>query len=181
MARGIRDTTPGLHHVTVGATSDEKYFLADTDRLTWIRRFIRTLRRFEWGCLAVCQLDTHVHVIVDTPDESISNGMHYLNSFYSTFVNDTYERRGVLVRSRYWSKPIVDDAQLIGTYRYVVRNPVRAGLCARSEDWPWSSFATACGLADAFPFVDAAPVLATLRSGDDARHTLLALSRDEGD
>jgi REP element-mobilizing transposase RayT len=179
MPRGPRDTTPGIHHVTVGATSDEDYFLDDIDRLTWIRRFVRTLDGFGWTCITICEMTTHVHALLDIPDESISRGMHYLNSFYGTFFNDMHERRGNLIRSRFWSKRVEDDEQLLATFRYIARNPVRAGLCARAEDWPWSGLATSCGLAQTFPFVDASVVLATLRATEaDAAQVLRELCRD---
>ena len=179
MARPPRDTTPSIHHVIVGATSDEDYFLDEADRWTWIRRFVRTLDRFGWTCISVCELTTHVHALVDIPDESISLGMHYLNSFYGTYFNETKTRRGALIRSRFWSKPVIDDEQLLETYRYIARNPVKAGLCVRPEDWLWSGFSTSCGLAQTFPFVDASVVCATLGStGADAPHALLALAQD---
>ena len=174
-----RDAAPGIHHVTVGATGGEPYFLDGSDRLMWTRRLIRTLDRFGWTCITLCQLTTHVHAIFDIPDESMPRGMHYLNSFYGTYFNETNERRGTLVRSRYWSKRIVDDEQLLAGFRYVVRNPVRAGLCARAEDWPWSGFATSCGLAQTFPFVDASIVLGTLgATRANASRRLRALARD---
>jgi REP element-mobilizing transposase RayT len=174
-----RDTTPGIHHIVVGATGDEVYFLDEPDRWTWTRRFIRTIDRFGWTCIGLCQLTTHVHTLVDIPDESISRGMHYLNSFYGKFFNEKNGRRGNLVRSRYWSKRAADDAQLLAAFRYIARNPVRAGLCARAEDWPWSGLATSCGLAQTFPFVDASVVLATLRATEaDAAQVLRELCRD---
>jgi putative transposase len=174
-----RDTTPGIHHVVVGATGDEEYFLTENDRLVWIRRLTRTLSRFDWTCINLCQLTTHVHAIVEVPDESLPRGMHYLNAFYGKYFNETNERRGALIRSRYWSKRLVDDEQLIATFRYVVRNPVRAGLCARAEDWRWSAFASVCGLAQAFPFVDASIVVATLGATKETSSQMLrALVRD---
>lgn len=177
-----RDTTPGIHHVVVGATGDEDYYLGDHDRLAWIRRLVRTLERFDWTCVGLCQMTTHVHAIVDIPDESISQGMHYLNSFYGKFFNETNGRRGSLIRSRYWSKRLVDDEQLLAAYRYVARNPVRAGICERAEEWFWSGFATACGLAQTFPFIDPSVVVATLGGRPaTARRELLALARSEDD
>jgi putative transposase len=174
-----RDTTPGIHHVVVGATSDEAYFLTDSDRLVWIRRLTRMLGRFGWTCVGLCQLTTHVHAIVDVPDGSLPRGMHYLNAFYGQYFNETNERKGALVRSRYWSKRMVDDEQLVTTFRYVARNPVTAGLCLRAEDWPWSAFATSCGATRAFPFVDASVVLVTLgATAGTAAQTLRALVRD---
>lgn len=173
-----RDTAPGIHHVVVGATGEEVYFTGEADRLVWTRRLVRMLDRFEWSCVSLCQLTTHVHALFDIPDTSISRGMHYLNSFYGKYFNETNGRRGNLVRSRFWSKRCVDDEQLIAAFRYVARNPVRAGLCARPEDWFWSSFATSCGLAQTFPFIDASLVLLTLGATEQNRAQLLrALAR----
>jgi REP element-mobilizing transposase RayT len=179
MGKVPRNSAAGLHHVTVGATGDESYYLDDSDRLVWIRRFVRTLDRFGWTCITLCQMTTHVHAIVDIHDESLSVGMHHLNSFYGKFFNEKNERRGTLIRSRFWSKHVVDDEQLLAAFRYVARNPVRAGLCTYAEEWLWSGFATSCGLARTFPFVDASMVIATLGAkGDDVTPALRALARD---
>lgn len=180
MGQVPRDAAPGIHHVIVGATGAEAYYLDDPDRLVWLRRFVRTLDRFEWTCIGFCQLTTHVHTIVDIPDESLSHGMHYLNTFYGKHFNEKNDRRGNLIRARFWSKRVVDDAQLLAAFRYIARNPVRAGVCERAEDWSWSSFATSCGLTRTFPFVDASQVLAALGANDaTAAHVLRALVRDE--
>lgn len=174
-----RDAAPGIHHVIVGATGDESYFLTDADRFVWIRRLTRTLARFGWTCISLCQLTTHVHAIVNVPDESLPGGMHYLNAFYGNYFNQTNERRGSLIRSRYWSKRAADDEQLIAAFRYVARNPVEAGLCARAEDWRWSGFGTSCGVAQTFPFVDASLIVATLgANAANAAQVLRALVRD---
>jgi putative transposase len=147
--------------------------------MDWLRRFVRALHRFDWKCLAVCLMTTHVHALLETPDESLPAGMHWLNGGYGKAFNDEHERIGNLVRARYWSKRVQDDAQLIAAFRYIARNPFRAGLCERPEDWPWSSFATSCGLADAFPFVDASRVVSLLGAPPALPgQVLLALVRD---
>ena len=105
--------------------------------------------------------------------------MHFLNAFYGKYFNETNDRKGALIRSRYWSKRIVDDEQLIATFRYVALNPVRAGLCTRAEDWGWSAFASSCGLTQTFPFIDASIVVATLGATSATSSQMLrALVRD---
>jgi putative transposase len=173
VARPRRDKTPGLHHVTVGATGTELYYVDDVDRAAWTRRLIAMLGRYRWTCILMCQLSTHVHLIVDVPDESLPDGMHFLNFAYSRRFNERHSRRGCLLRSRYWSKRIHTDDQLHDNFCYVARNPVEAGLCARAEDWRWSSFADACGLADRFPFTDASRVSDCFGDGFAGRQALL--------
>ena len=159
-----RDTAPGLRHVVVGAAVPERYFRDDVDHLAWTRRLAAVLARHEWICVAVCELPTHVHLVVDVPDESLPAGMHRLSGEYGKDFNARHGRVGALVRERYWARRLETDADLLAAYAYVARNPVEAGLVEEPEDWWWSSYATAVGLADTFPFADATVLLATLGS-----------------
>jgi putative transposase len=176
MGQRPRDNTPGIHHIVVRATGSTEYFVDYIDRLDWLRRFIRTLDRYTWTCLLMCQMTTHVHAIVDVPDRSLSEGMQRLNGGYGREFNDRHERRGNLVGARFWSKRSTTAEQLLLTFRYVALNPVDAGICERAEEWFWSSFATSCGIATTFPFVDATHVLSLLHAtSDESRQALLTL------
>jgi REP-associated tyrosine transposase len=125
-------------------------------------------------------MTTHWHALVDVPDRSLSMGMHWLNSEYSKGFNDRHGRVGYLVRDRFWARRKEDEAALLEAYRYVVNNPVRAGIVGRAEDWPWSSFATTVGIRDAFPFVDASPVLASFGGHELAARRALRKLVDSG-
>lgn len=161
MPRPPRDCNPGFHHIGVNAAGPAPYFRDDVDHIDWIRRLVRVVDRFGWRCLAFCQLTTHWHALIETPDASLSRGMHWLNSEYSKAFNDRHGRVGYLVRDRFWSYAKLEESSVMEAYRYVVNNPVRAGIVPRAELWPWSSFATTIGVTDAFPFVDASRILGT--------------------
>jgi len=155
-----RDVAPGIHHVWVHATGPERYFVNDYDRMGWIRLLVRVLDVYGWTCLAFCQMSTHVHLLLSVPDTSLPLGMKQLNMAYSRDFNSQHERLGQFVRRRYGSRRVADGRDLLGTYAYVVLNPVTAGLVPRPEDWRWSSHATALGISSDFPFVDASVVIA---------------------
>jgi REP element-mobilizing transposase RayT len=155
-----RDLDPGLRHVWVNATGDERYFVDVEDRMMWIRLLCRVLNRYAWTCVAFCQMTTHVHLILDVPDSSLAFGMKELNMGYSRDFNARHDRVGQFVRRRYQSRRIADGPDLVGTYAYVVLNPVVAGLCSWPEEWRWSSYATTIGMSRDFPFVDASLVVA---------------------
>jgi REP element-mobilizing transposase RayT len=129
-----------------------------------MRLFVATLSRHRWRCLAVCLLSTHWHAIVETPDNSLAQGMHRLVGGYSRRFNERHARAGYLVRGRYWSRRKSSSADLLAAFRYVARNPVAAGLADRPEDWPWSSYGAVVGVSDTFGFVDARDVLAEFGS-----------------
>jgi len=157
-----RDTAPGIQHVIVGAASPELYYRDDVDHATWTRRLVAAVDRHEWTCVAFCQLPTHLHLVLDVPNESLPEGMHWLSSEYGKDYNARHGRVGALVRERYWSRRIESDSDLLGVVTYVALNPVEAGLGDEPEHWHWSSYATTVGLADNFPFVDATVLLAQL-------------------
>jgi len=158
--RRPRDTAAGCHHVWVNATGNWAYFLDDVDRLAWVRLLVRTLDENEWSCLAFCQMTSHVHLLLSIPDCSLATGMRDLNREYSTDFNLRHGRAGTFLRKRYGSRLIGDAGDLLGTYAYVVLNPVAERLCRLPEHWHWSSYRTTIGLSDDFPFVDASLVIA---------------------
>jgi putative transposase len=176
MPQRPRDNEPGIHHVIVQATGPSEYYVDHIDRLDWLRRFVRTLDRYAWKCLIVCQMTTHVHTVIEVPDRSLSEGMQRLNCAYGKEFNDRHERRGNLVGRRFWSERSTSEAHLLAAFRYVAKNPVRAGICERPEEYFWSSLATSCGLASTFPFADATYVQTLLDpSGRDTTGALLGL------
>ena len=160
MPRRPRDVSPGFHHVWVNATDDWPYFLDDVDRVHWVRRLVATLDRMVWTCAAFCQMSTHVHLLLSVPDESLAIGMRDLNREYSCDFNLRHARKGAFLRKRFGSRRIVDAADLVATYCYVVLNPVAEGLCLRPEEWRWSSYRTTLGIVHDFAFVDAGSVIA---------------------
>lgn len=179
MGQRPRDNEPGIHHVVVRATGPSEYYVDHIDRLDWLRRFVRILERYSWTCLLVCQMTTHVHAILDVPNRSLSVGMQRLNGGYGREFNGRHGRSGNLVGARFWSKRSTTNEQLLAAFRYAALNPVRADMCERPEEWFWSSFATSCGLATTFPYVDATHVLSLLHATpSEARQALLALVRD---
>ncbi len=157
----------------IHATGGERYFVDNTDRVGWIRLLARVLSTHGWTCLAFCQMSTHVHVVLSVPDRSLPLGMKQLNMGYSRDFNAQHDRLGQFVRRRYGSRRVTDGRDLLGTYAYVVLNPVTAGLVPRPEDWRWSSYATGLGISNDFPFVDASPVVTEAGGSIDELRTLV--------
>jgi hypothetical protein len=98
-------------------------------------------------------MGNHFHLVVQLPHLGLSEGMQLLNSGYAVRTNSRYKRTGHLVRNRFYSQQVETEAHLLKLCRYVVLNPVRAGLCLWPADWPWSSYRATVGLEPAHPFL----------------------------
>ena len=117
---------------------------------------------------------SHYHLILEVDHGKLPVGMHSLNFRYACAFNSRYAGKGHVFSARYDSPRIRDDQHLLTIYKYVMRNPVKAGLCDVPEEWPWSSHAATLGLVERTSFVDSGAVLRLVggKTLDDARRRL---------
>jgi REP element-mobilizing transposase RayT len=144
----------GIYHLASQGSDSQALFLFDRDRIVLLERLAAVVRRYELSCIAYCLMGNHYHLVVQTPDGQISVAMQELNGGYSREFNRVYGRSSHLFRNRFLAKEINDEPYLLTACRYVVCNPVRAGLCRQPGDWPWSSYRATAGLDPAPPFLD---------------------------
>jgi REP element-mobilizing transposase RayT len=174
-----RDLAEGLFHVTCHSVWGLSLFRDDIDRLEYIAELDRTRDALGWICVAVVLMTTHVHLILDVRDGALAEGMHRLSFRHAVRFNARHRRRGHVFGARYDERRLVDDSYLQAAYRYVVLNPVEAGLADRPEDWRWSSYAAAIGARDDFSFVDPSRVLGSFGGPPEiAIHRLKAFAGD---
>lgn len=141
MPRPPRLQVPGAaYHVSARAVADRPLFQDDSDRLRFLALLGTVVTRHDWVCGAYCLMTTHYHLVVRTPNPDLARGIQRLNACYAQEFNRRYGVEGHVFFRRYHSILIEREAHLLELCRYVAMNPVRAGLCDRAEDWPWSSY-----------------------------------------
>jgi len=148
MARPLRlELAGGLYHVTSRGDGREDIYLDDSDREVWLEVFAQVCARFNWVCHAWCQMSNHYHLVIETPEANLAEGMRQLNGVYTQRFNRRHGRVGHVFQGRYKAILVERDAYLLELARYVALNPVRAGMVVGPQDWPWSSYAAMCGQA----------------------------------
>lgn len=141
MARPLRLELPGgIYHVTSRGNAKADIFLDDDDRVVWLKLFDEVCMRFHWICHAYCMMDNHYHVVIETVEGNLSKGMRQLNGVYTQKFNRRHDRVGHVYQGRYKAILVEKDSYLLELSRYVVLNPVRAGMQSDVENWPWSSY-----------------------------------------
>jgi REP element-mobilizing transposase RayT len=133
-------------------------FVDDFDRYDFCSRVARTIERFTWVCRAFCLMTTHYHLLLDVDTNTLQAGMQRINGQYAQEFNKRHGRSGHLRGDRYGASPVTTDGHMLRAYRYIVRNPVRAGLCGTPGEWQWSSYRGAAGLDGGFAFVTDEPI-----------------------
>jgi REP element-mobilizing transposase RayT len=102
--------------------------------------------RFRWLCHAYCLMDNHYHLLIETPEGNLSLGMRQLNGVYTQRFNRRHLRVGHLFQGRFKAIVVDRDSYLIELCRYVVLNPIRAGIVNQIERFAWSSYPATMGL-----------------------------------
>jgi len=147
MARPLRiELAGGLYHVTSRGDRREEIFRDDQDREDWLTVLGEVCSRFNWRCHAYCEMTNHYHFVAETPDANLSKGMRQLNGVYTQRFNRRHGMVGHLFQGRFKGILVERDAYLLELSRYVVLNPVRAGMVADPAAWPWSSYRAMLGL-----------------------------------
>ena len=146
MARPLRLDLPGAFwHITSRGNERKNIFRSDADRRLFLELLGRVSRRYGWIIHTYVLMSNHYHLVFETPRATLSRGMQWLNGVYSQRFNKRHNRVGHLFQGRFQSFLIEADQYLNEVLRYVVLNPVRAGMVARPEDYRWSSYRAIAG------------------------------------
>ena len=174
MTRPLRLEFPGaLWHVTNRGVEQRNIFLDDDDRRLFLGLLGEVVPAFRWRMPVYTQMTNHFHLVVETVEPTLSRGMQALEQEYAEAFNAKYRRAGHLFGGRFKSQLIDSESYLLEVARYVVLNPVRAGMLKEPGQWPWSSYRATAGL-DARPaWLDDAMLLSRFDEWDLANARLL--------
>lgn len=177
MPRGPRLDAPGMvHHVWARTVDGRDLFLDADDRRDIVARLGRILPEDGAHCFGWTLMSNHLHVVLKTGGRPLGGTMQRALTGYAMRFNGRVGRMGHLFQGRYGSRPVGDEADLLGVIRYVLRNPLEAGL-ARGVDslarYPWSGLGALLGLRPALPFESVAETLALFAPGEEAARTRL--------
>lgn len=147
MARPLRLEYPGaIYHVTSRGNARQPIFADDQDRQLWLSVLAQVIERAHWRCHAYCLMDNHYHLLIETPDGNLSAGMRQLNGVYTQRCNRRHDQVGHVFQGRFKALVVERESYLLEVCRYVVLNPVRAGVVKRPDAYQWSSYRATAGL-----------------------------------
>lgn len=159
MARQLRlDFSGALHHVTTRGNERRDIFRDDIDRTMFLTFLGKAVLRFGWSLTAWVLMTNHFHLVIHTAEANLSRGMQWLNGSYAGWFNHRHSRCGHLLQGRFKSRLIERERYFRNVLRYVVLNPVRAGMVERPEQWRWSSYRSTAGFERAPEWLDVAAV-----------------------
>ncbi|HKA26552.1 MAG TPA: transposase [Gaiellaceae bacterium] len=169
MPRAPRVQVAGaIYHLTTRGNRKQDIFIDTDDRARFLQLVQQAVDRFGWLCHAYCLMTNHYHLLIQTREADVSQGMHRLNSVYANWFNWRHEFTGHLFERRFHDELVEGQAHFLELTRYIVLNPVRAGLKNHAGDWFWSSYNATMGKLEQPSFLTTTLVL-SLFSDDSSR------------
>jgi putative transposase len=157
MPRAARDSLGGYcYHVINRGNARRTVFRKDGDYAAFVKLLGEAGERVDVRLLAFCLMPNHFHLALwPRRDGDLSQYMMWLTTAHVRRYHQRYHSSGHVWQGRFRAFPIQADDHLLTVRRYIERNPVRAGLVKRAEDWRWSSVASA---REGLPILTSRPV-----------------------
>lgn len=141
MPRTARASVGGLcYHVINRGNGKARIYHSEDDYRSFTRLIGRACERVPLRVLGYCLMPNHFHLVLwPYGDGDMSRWMHWLMTAHVRRYHRKHGTTGRIWQGRFKAFPIQSDGHLLTVLRYVERNPLRANLVSRAEDWPWSS------------------------------------------
>lgn len=140
MARQARiKSVTGIYHVMLKGLDGRNIFLDDSDRSIFMEKLNKARETGGFQLYAYCLMDNHVHLLIKEGEE-LGTSIKRITVGYVQLHNNKYGRTGHLFQNRFSSEAVEDERYLMRVVRYIHRNPLKAGMIARLEEYPWSSY-----------------------------------------
>lgn len=179
MSRPLRLEFPdALYHVTARGNNRQAIHRDDIDRERHLELLAHVVDRFGWLLHAYCLMNNHYHLLIETPLPNLSSAMRQLNGVYAQRFNRRHDRVGHVFQARFAALLVQHERHLLGVARYIVLNPVRAGLVSHPADWPWSSYRATVGLAPVPGFLTVRWLHAQFGGGSSGREAFARFVTD---
>jgi putative transposase len=137
VARIVVPETP--HHVTQRGNNRQDVFFTDGDREFYLECLREHSEQYGLEIMAYCLMTNHVHLLViPRKEDSLARALGRTHYFHSRSINTLHGRSGHLWQNRFFSCPL-DEGHYWAAARYLERNPVRAKMVKKAEQYAWSS------------------------------------------
>ncbi|MFA5636602.1 MAG: transposase [Anaerovoracaceae bacterium] len=134
-----RKSSTGIYHVMLRGVDKRAILLDEQDNKKFIQHLKKSKTDGGFELYAYCLMTNHVHLLIKE-NEEIGNSIKRISVRYAAWHSKKYDRIGHLFQNRYLSEPIENDSYFITVLRYILQNPVKAGIVSKPDEYLWSSY-----------------------------------------
>ena len=129
--------------ITAATYGKVPYISTDARKRLWYDALIFVTDKEGWHLIAWVVLDNHYHILLHAPGEGaerLPQLISSLHKFTARRWNDEDGARGRRVWWNYWDTCLTNERAYYARFNYIHWNPVKHGIVALPEDYPFSSY-----------------------------------------
>lgn len=130
----------GIYHVMLRGNNGRVIFYDDEDYNYFLISLRKAKEKSSCEIYSYCLMNNHIHLLIKESSEEIGTIVRRITAGYVLWYNDKHARTGHLFQGRFRSEPVESDRYLLIVLRYILQNPVKAGIVTRPGDYAWSSY-----------------------------------------
>jgi len=140
LPRQPRIDIPGYYHIIDRGVERREVFLDSLDYEYFLELLCNMLDGYNIILHNYSLMPNHYHLLIQTFSNNLSKFMRQLNMHYAIYFNKKYKRVGHLWQGRFKSQLVSDEAYLYTLILYIEKNPLKAKIVKKLEDYRYSSY-----------------------------------------
>ena len=141
MPRTAREAAASnIYHVMLRGINRQNIFEEDEDRFHFLNTVIRCKEVSGFRLHAFVLMSNHIHFLIEPEGEPLDVIFKRIGTRYAVWYNRKYQRAGHLFQDRFRSENVETDQYYMTVLRYILQNPVKAGMVSSPGDYRWSSY-----------------------------------------
>ena len=133
-------SSTNIYHVMMRGINQQVIFEEDDDRRFFLHTLKKAKETSEFKLHAFCLMTNHVHLLLEEGKEPLEIVFKRIGSGYVKWYNEKYQRTGHLFQDRFRSENVEDQRYFMTVFRYILQNPVKAGMAFEPGRYRWSSY-----------------------------------------
>lgn len=130
----------GIYHAMLRGIDRQQIFEDAEDYLRFLDILFECRELCGFKIYAYCLMGNHVHLLIKVCHDNLEEIFKRIAGKYVYWYNVKYRRVGHLFQDRFKSEPVEDNSYFLTVLRYIHQNPVKAKLCKKVGDYPYSSY-----------------------------------------
>ena len=129
----------GIYHVMMRGVNRQQIFLEDEDYHSYIQLLSHYKSIYHYKIYAYCLMGNHIHLLIGSGSKPLDTIFKSIGSAFVYWYNTKYDRTGHLFQDRFKSEPVNTKQYFLTVLRYILQNPVKAGICTLPQFYKYSS------------------------------------------
>ena len=129
-----------IYHVMIRGINRQNIFEEDEDRLCFMKILDQCKKISGFKLYAFVLMSNHIHLLIEPSGEALNIVFTRIETRYAMWFNRKYQRTGYLFQNRFRSEAVETDQYFMTVLRYILQNPMKAGMESRPGSYRWSSY-----------------------------------------